>query len=117
MIPERARLRQRLACKDVKRRARQRALVERGHDVRIDLQGTTPGIDQISAAQRAACVELTDRIEIDDPARGWRGRQETDEDLDLAKERLEPGRAMKRLDVGKRLAGAAPPTDLEAELP
>src|SRR5262249_32208372 len=116
MIPERARLRQRLARKDVKRRARQRALVERGEDVGIDLQRAPPGVDQEGPAQRAARIELADQIEIDDPARGWRGRQETGENLGPTQERLEPGAAVKGRDAGERLAGAAPAPDPEAEV-
>src|SRR5262249_61903060 len=115
MIPERARLRQRLARKDVKRRARQRSLVERGEDVGIDLQRAPPGVDQEGAAQRAARIELADQIEIDDPARGWRGRQETDENLGPTQERLQPGAGVESREAGERRAGAAPPPGPEPE--
>src|SRR5262249_12218327 len=42
MIPERARLRQRLARKDVKRRPRQRSLLDRRQDFAIDFQPAPP---------------------------------------------------------------------------
>ena len=62
--PERARRRQRLGLEDVERGGLERAVVEAGEDVRLDLQGAAAGIHQDRAAEHAVPGE---------PARRGRG--------------------------------------------
>ena len=58
MRPEARIPRQRLALEHVERGAFQRAGIERGEDVGLDLQPAASGIDEDRAAERAVLLEL-----------------------------------------------------------
>ena len=62
VIPERARLRQRLVLEHIEARARKRAVAEGAQDVDLDLQAAAPGIDQYRTAERAVARETPEEI-------------------------------------------------------
>src|SRR5262249_22036255 len=115
MAPERARRGERLARKDVERRARERTLLERRQDIGVDLQRAARGIDEIGAAGGAVTLELTDELELEHALRRRRRRQQADEDLGAPEKAVEPGITVKGLDVGERLRRPAPAGDAKAE--
>ena len=81
MCPQRAFGRQRLLRKHVERAAGKRAVIERRHDVGIDLQWTPPCVDQERAAGRAIALELAEQREIQDPFGAPRPRQQANQNF------------------------------------
>src|SRR6266702_5441569 len=76
--PQWAVARQRLVWKHIEGRARERALVERGEDVGVDLQPAASRIDQIGAAERAVVLELAKQRKGEDSIGRRRVRQQAD---------------------------------------
>ena len=114
--PERRILRQRLALEHVERGALERAGIERGEDVGLDLQAAASGVDEDRAAERAALPELGEERRVEDPARGFGQRQQHDEHVGAREQalRARPRRRSRRCRAatfGRR----APAGDLEAE--
>src|SRR5262249_15981777 len=107
MAPQRAYSRQRFAREDVKRCPCERAFVERGENIGLDLKRAARGIDQVGAAQRAVALEPAQKLYIEEALRCRRHRKQTDENLGAAQERLEPPLAVKAFDAGKRPARSA----------
>src|SRR5437899_2907031 len=99
MPPERARRSERLARKDVERRARKRTLLERRQDIGVDLQRAARGIDEVGAGSGAIALELADELELEHAVGRRRRRQQADEDLRAAEKGVEPVIAVKGLDV------------------
>src|SRR6266704_1803793 len=62
MAPQRACYRQRLAPKNVERCAGERAFVERGKNIGLDLQRTARGVDEVGAASGAVAFELAQKF-------------------------------------------------------
>src|SRR5499433_3183734 len=99
MPPERARRSERLARKNVERCARERTLLKRRQDIGVDLQRAARGVDEVGAGGGAIALELADELEVEHALRRRRRRQQADEDLGAAEKGVEPGVAVKALDV------------------
>src|ERR1700675_1616428 len=99
MAPERALWRQRFGGVDVERGGAERAVVEALQDVGLILQAAAAGIDQDRRAHRAGAVELCEQAAIQDMPRLRRQRQQADQDVGLAQERLQLRLAVKAFDA------------------
>ena len=101
MRPQRAVLRKRLLREHIEGGACQRALLQRGDNIGIDLQRAAAGIDQERAAGAAVAPELAEQRKVQETL-GLAGlRQQADQDLGAGEKRIDAGRAMKRGDAGR----------------
>ena len=75
MGPQRTFGGQRLGREHVEARARENAGIERRHDIRVDLQFSSPRIDQVGAAERPVALELAEQHAVENPFRRRRMRQ------------------------------------------
>ena len=71
---------------------RERAVVERGEDVVLDLQAAAPGIDHHRPAELAVARELRERAAVEDAARLRRQRQQAHQHVGARQKAAEVGR-------------------------
>src|SRR5690349_14119863 len=115
--PERALGGQRLGLEHVERGSAEGTVVEAGENVLFVLQAAAAGIDEHRRTERAVAAQLYEHVAIEDVARVCRERQQADENVGLAQERIETVGAVKAFDAFNGLRAAAPARNAKAEPP